>query len=133
MNNINQEDAYNLIINTINLLGGNLEHQEPHKDEDEKPKSEWLPQIIDGLKNVLTDLSDDEPEFNYYSYASFGYRQATGYLDDLIKELREDLNAHDNIRSDDCQYEDPQEWWLSPLVEKIEVIKNDIFWNAFQM
>ena len=42
------------------------------------------------------------------------------YLESALSEVNEMLSVHDNIRADDGQYEDPEEWWLRPVKQHIE-------------
>jgi hypothetical protein len=41
-------------------------------------------------------------------------------LQALLEDVQDALAPHDNIRSDDSQYEDPEEWWLRPLLRNLK-------------
>lgn len=46
--------------------------------------------------------------------------EARAKLEALLSEVNAELAVHDNIKADDDQYEDPQEWWLRPLKRQLQ-------------
>jgi hypothetical protein len=51
---------------------------------------------------------------------------ARNRLESLLAEVDAALAPHDNIRADDPQYEDPQEWWLRPLKRQLHEALNEL-------
>lgn len=41
-------------------------------------------------------------------------------LQGLLEKAKSMQASHKSIRADDDQYEDPEEWWLNPLVAGLE-------------
>jgi len=38
----------------------------------------------------------------------------------ILNEAEDALAGHDSCKADDDQYEDPEEWWLRPLVTNLK-------------
>ena len=135
MQNIQQDDAHSMVMGFINELAGNLlVPYEVEEHSSEAPKARWIEPLIADIKTALLEINNDAdsivpvPDTRAVHQ---DYETVTWHLDQLIKELSEDLENHDGIRSEDDQYEDPQEWWLRPLVYKLKTAKNNIFSNVY--
>lgn len=47
-------------------------------------------------------------------------------LSSLIDEVSEIVTSHANIRLDDEDYEDPEEWWACPLLESLVTARDEL-------
>lgn len=134
MQNIQEEDAFKEIESFINELEGNLLIKDDFEvPSSEAPKIEWIEPLIQELKAAILELDKGAkpvvltPSSNVAHFDACG---AAWRLISLIRELGEDLESHDSIRSDDDQYEDPQEWWLRPLIKKLKEAKSNLHFNG---
>lgn len=53
-------------------------------------------------------------------------RKAHSRIALLLAEAKEALAPHENIKGEDPQYEDPDEWWLRPLISGLEKTLKDM-------
>lgn len=47
-------------------------------------------------------------------------------LQQLLGDAKDQLLPHITIKYDDDQYEDPEEWWLRPLIDNLEKTIRDL-------
>lgn len=133
MENINESQARHLVEQFIVRLQANLKTpvKTEYEGQDISPKEKWTIPLIDSLNDVIKDLDSDKTLVVKSYEEDFSYQDAEWFLEDLMKELSEDLDAHASIRCSDDQYSDPQEWWLSPIVQGVKNAKNDIYLNSY--
>jgi hypothetical protein len=139
MQNIEPDDAARIVQAFIFLLEENLKipTKPEYEGEEVVDKERWTVPLINELQQAIDSMFDsksswdfDRKDFNIQSSPDFNHERAEYYIEDIVKELSEDLEMHEGIRSSDDQYEDPQEWWLSPLVESINNAKHAIYLNT---
>jgi hypothetical protein len=125
MENINESQARHLVEQFIVRLQANLKTpvKTEYEGQDISPKEKWTIPLIDSLNDVIKDLDSDKTLVVKSYEENFSYQDAEWFLEDLMKELSEDLDTHASIRCSDDQYSDPQEWWLSPIVQGVKMLK----------
>lgn len=133
MENINESQARHLVEQFIVRLQANLKTpvKTEYEGQDISPKEKWTNPLIESLKDVIKDLDSDKTLVVKSYEENFSYQDAEWFLEDLMKELSEDLDTHASIRCSDDQYSDPQEWWLYPIVQGVKNAKNDIYLNSY--
>lgn len=141
MQNIEPRDAARLVQEFIFLLEDNLKipTKPEYEGQEVLDKERWTVPLMNELQQAIDEILQDSPnsswnfdrkDFNIQSSPDFNHERAEYDIEYIIKELSEDLEIHEGIRSSDDQYEDPQEWWLSPLVESIDHAKHNIYMNT---
>jgi len=136
MQNINQDDAFSMVTAFINTLAGNLLIPvEVDEYSTVSPKEKWINPLIEELVESLQNLDCFFP-ITFIPVPDTlavhaDHDRVSWDLEDLIKDIGEDLEYHENIRGSDDQYEDPQEWWLRPLVSKLKEAHSNITFNVY--
>lgn len=129
MDNIQEYQAHKMVSEFIFRLKENMKLP-PLPECEDNPKSEWIPPLIEGLEELIVELSNNKETIAKVTVESFDSDWAEREIHDLIREIGEDLEMHENIRGSDDQYSDPQEWWLSPLFEGLKKLERNIYFNA---